>query len=122
MAGSMGLLPSASLGPGTPLFEPIHGSAPDLAGRGIANPTGAILDRGHDAGARAQPARAGPGRGEGVAATLREMRTPDIGGKARPPSSRGGVLRNLSWSRWSDGGRGAEPLTGPSEGPLRHIG
>lgn len=44
LAGSMGLLPSASLGDGrTGLYEPIHGSAPDIAGRGIANPLGAIL-------------------------------------------------------------------------------
>jgi 3-isopropylmalate dehydrogenase len=44
LAGSMGLLPSASLGAGLRgLFEPIHGSAPDIAGRGIANPYGAIL-------------------------------------------------------------------------------
>ncbi len=45
LAGSMGLLPSASLGaedtPG--LYEPIHGSAPDIAGKGVANPTGTIL-------------------------------------------------------------------------------
>ena len=44
LAGSMGLLPSASLGDGGPgLYEPIHGSAPDIAGKGIANPIGAIL-------------------------------------------------------------------------------
>ena len=44
LAGSMGLLPSASLGEGSAgLYEPIHGSAPDIAGRGIANPCGAIL-------------------------------------------------------------------------------
>jgi 3-isopropylmalate dehydrogenase len=44
LAGSLGLLPSASLGQGAPsLYEPIHGSAPDIAGRGIANPCGAIL-------------------------------------------------------------------------------
>jgi 3-isopropylmalate dehydrogenase len=45
LAGSMGLLPSASLGAGGRggLFEPIHGSAPDIAGRGIANPYAAIL-------------------------------------------------------------------------------
>ena len=45
LAGSLGLLPSASLGarPRGGLFEPIHGSAPDIAGRGIANPYGAIL-------------------------------------------------------------------------------
>ena len=44
LAGSLGLLPSASLGEGKlGLYEPIHGSAPDIAGKGIANPTGTIL-------------------------------------------------------------------------------
>lgn len=44
LSGSMGLLPSASLGSGGPgLYEPIHGSAPDIAGKGIANPMGTIL-------------------------------------------------------------------------------
>jgi 3-isopropylmalate dehydrogenase len=43
LGGSIGLLPSASLGDGTGLYEPIHGSAPDIAGMGIANPTGTIL-------------------------------------------------------------------------------
>lgn len=44
LAGSLGMLPSASLGAGTlGLYEPIHGSAPDIAGKGIANPYGTIL-------------------------------------------------------------------------------
>jgi len=44
LAGSMGMLPSASLGDaGAGLYEPIHGSAPDIAGKGIANPLGTIL-------------------------------------------------------------------------------
>jgi 3-isopropylmalate dehydrogenase len=44
LAGSLGLLPSASLGDGTRgLYEPIHGSAPDIAGQGIANPCGTLL-------------------------------------------------------------------------------
>lgn len=44
LAGSLGLLPSASLGEGKRgLYEPIHGSAPDIAGRGVANPIAAIL-------------------------------------------------------------------------------
>ncbi len=44
LEGSMGLLPSASLGDEKPgLYEPIHGSAPDIAGKGIANPIGTIL-------------------------------------------------------------------------------
>lgn len=44
LAGSLGMLPSASLGEGTfGLYEPVHGSAPDIAGQGKANPTGMIL-------------------------------------------------------------------------------
>ena len=44
LTGSLGLLPSASLGEGSlGVYEPIHGSAPDIAGRGIANPLGTIL-------------------------------------------------------------------------------
>ena len=44
LAGSMGMLPSASLGEARlGLYEPIHGSAPDIAGKGIANPVGTIL-------------------------------------------------------------------------------
>ena len=42
IVGSLGLLPSASIGEGPGLFEPVHGSAPDIAGRDIANPIGAI--------------------------------------------------------------------------------
>ena len=64
-SGSLGMLPSASLGPvdrygrRKALYEPVHGSAPDIAGKGIANPLGSILsvammlrltlDRRHDA-------------------------------------------------------------------------
>ena len=44
LAGSMGMLPSASIGEGVKgLYEPIHGSAPDIAGQGVANPCGMIL-------------------------------------------------------------------------------
>lgn len=43
VVGSLGLLGSASLGGSVDLYEPVHGSAPDIAGRGIANPVGAIL-------------------------------------------------------------------------------
>ncbi len=42
LAGSLGVLGSASLGGRTDLYEPVHGSAPDLAGRGVANPIGAF--------------------------------------------------------------------------------
>jgi 3-isopropylmalate dehydrogenase len=43
VVGSLGLLPSASVGGKVGLYEPIHGSAPDIAGQGVANPLGAIL-------------------------------------------------------------------------------
>ena len=59
LAGSMGMLPSASLGGSVGLYEPVHGTAPDIAGKGVANPIAAILsaamllryslDRGEDA-------------------------------------------------------------------------
>jgi 3-isopropylmalate dehydrogenase len=42
LSGSLGLLPSGSIGDGPGLFEPVHGSAPDIAGTGVANPIGAI--------------------------------------------------------------------------------
>jgi 3-isopropylmalate dehydrogenase len=61
LAGSLGLLPSASLGSGRRgIYEPIHGSAPDIAGQGIANPYGAILSVAlllrHSLGLRAEAA------------------------------------------------------------------
>lgn len=43
LTGSIGMLPSASLGEGHAIYEPVHGSAPDIAGEGKANPLGAIL-------------------------------------------------------------------------------
>ncbi|WP_417465764.1 3-isopropylmalate dehydrogenase [Kordiimonas sp.] len=79
LTGSLGMLPSASLGSGGPgLYEPVHGSAPDIAGQGIANPLAAILsfamalryslDMG-DAADKIEVA---------VASTLDEVRTGDI--------------------------------------------
>jgi 3-isopropylmalate dehydrogenase len=46
LAGSMGMLPSASLGGRVGLYEPVHGTAPDIAGQGVANPIAAILSAG----------------------------------------------------------------------------
>ncbi|MGO8756936.1 MAG: 3-isopropylmalate dehydrogenase [Terracidiphilus sp.] len=43
ITGSLGMLPSATIGGKVNLFEPVHGSAPDIAGKGLANPLGAIL-------------------------------------------------------------------------------
>src|SRR5206468_622112 len=42
-AGGLGLVPSGNFGDGWAYFEPVHGSAPDIAGRGIANPTATLL-------------------------------------------------------------------------------
>ena len=102
IAGSIGVLPSASLGGGPGLYEPIHGSAPDIAGRGIANPTGAILTVAMmlEHAFRRPRWRARSRRPR--CAALREVRTPDIGGHATTAEFTEAVLRHLSWSRWSN--------------------
>ena len=83
MTGGLGLAPSASLGDiGPGIFEPVHGSAPDIAGRGIANPaamlrsTALMLEHGlgRDDAARALEAA--------VESALRDAPTPDLGGRA----------------------------------------
>jgi 3-isopropylmalate dehydrogenase len=84
LAGSLGMLPSASVGDGGPgLYEPIHGSAPDIAGKGIANPCGTILSA-------AMMLRLSLGRAD-LAARIEAavhaaigsgVRTPDLGGSA----------------------------------------
>jgi 3-isopropylmalate dehydrogenase len=83
MTGGLGLAPSASLadaGPG--IFEPVHGSAPDIAGRGIANPAGMLRSTAlmleHGLGLSAE-ATALEGAVEGA---LRSTKTPDLGGRA----------------------------------------
>jgi tartrate dehydrogenase/decarboxylase/D-malate dehydrogenase len=85
LQGGMGMAASASLAPGsdtTPIFEPVHGSAPAIAGKGIANPVGAIwsaalmLDHLHEADSSKRVMDA-------IEATCREgPRTGDIGGDA----------------------------------------
>src|SRR5688572_20029366 len=83
LAGSMGMLPSASLGTDGPgLYEPIHGSAPDIAGKGIANPTGTILSSAmllrHSLGLEAEAAAIEKAVEETISAGCR---TADLGGK-----------------------------------------
>jgi 3-isopropylmalate dehydrogenase len=86
VCGSLGLLPSASLGYGAGLFEPVHGSAPDLAGKDVANPVGAILSAAmllsDGLGLRAEGAAV-------VAAVERTLaagiRTTDVPAAGRPP-------------------------------------
>jgi 3-isopropylmalate dehydrogenase len=81
LAGSLGMLPSASLGGERfGLFEPIHGSAPDIAGQGVANPMGMLLSTAmmlrHSLEMEAEAAAV-----EGAVATAlaRGFRTPDLG-------------------------------------------
>ena len=88
LAGSLGLLPSASLGDGRRgLYEPIHGSAPDIAGQGIANPFGTILSSAlllrHSLGLEAE-ARAIELAVQRVIAA--GVRTPDIAAAGQPAS------------------------------------
>jgi 3-isopropylmalate dehydrogenase len=94
VVGGIGLLASASLGDGPGIFEPVHGSAPDLAGRGVANPTGALLSGAalltHGLGrgrAIRRRARAGGRRGTARGAHRRSRRQ-RLDGELTAPSSR----------------------------------
>jgi 3-isopropylmalate dehydrogenase len=82
LVGGLGLLPSANIGPERGLFEPVHGSAPDIAGEGIANPAAAILTAALLAEFLGMEA-AGDRIRDAVETTLAEgPRTPDLGGDA----------------------------------------
>jgi tartrate dehydrogenase/decarboxylase/D-malate dehydrogenase len=86
LQGGLGMAPSANLRPsgGAPgLFEPVHGSAPDIAGRGIANPAGCILSAALLLAAQGLHAAA-DAVGRAVAAAIADprTRTPDLGGAA----------------------------------------
>jgi 3-isopropylmalate dehydrogenase len=97
LTGSIGMLPSASLGAGGPgLFEPVHGSAPDIAGSGRANPLAMF-------GSVAMMLRYGLGRDDEAAAIESALdraleaglRTPDLGGEATTEEATRAVLANL---------------------------
>jgi 3-isopropylmalate dehydrogenase len=97
LTGSIGMLPSASLGADRPgLFEPVHGSAPDIAGTGAANPlamlgTVAMMLR-HGIGMEAEAAAV-----ESAVDLALEggLRTPDLGGQATTEEATRAVLANL---------------------------
>jgi 3-isopropylmalate dehydrogenase len=98
LTGSLGMLPSAALGAaGTPgLYEPIHGSAPDIAGRGVANPCAAILSLAmalrHSLGRPDLAARVEAA----VEAALDDgARTPDLGGALTTAAMADAVLAHL---------------------------
>jgi 3-isopropylmalate dehydrogenase len=97
LTGSIGMLPSASVGSEGPgLFEPVHGSAPDIAGTGHANPLAMF-------GSVAMMLRYGLGRDREAAAIESGMdraleaglRTPDLGGEATTEEATRAVLANL---------------------------
>ena len=96
VTGGLGLAGSASLGDGGPgIFEPVHGSAPQIAGKGIANPAGMLRST-------ALMLRHGLGRADEAAAleravdaALAEAPTPDLGGSASTKDVGDTVLRSL---------------------------
>lgn len=95
LVGGLGLLPSANIGTENALFEPVHGSAPDIAGEGIANPAATILSTAmllehlgyEDAGSRVRAA---------VEETLEEgPHTPDLGGSAATEDVGSAIIERL---------------------------
>ncbi|HSN91336.1 MAG TPA: 3-isopropylmalate dehydrogenase [Anaeromyxobacteraceae bacterium] len=98
LAGSMGMLPSASIGAKGPgLYEPIHGSAPDIAGKGIANPLGTILSAAmllrHSLGLETEAAAVE----EAVSSAITDgCRTADLGGTISTRAMADEVLRRLA--------------------------
>ena len=89
LVGGLGMAPGANIGKDAAVFEAVHGSAPDIAGKGIANPLALLLAAGlmleHvGSGELARRLR------EAVGRTLREdaVRTPDLGGQASPATLR----------------------------------
>jgi 3-isopropylmalate dehydrogenase len=100
ITGSIGMLPSASLGsqdPPTPgMFEPVHGSAPDIAGQGSANPLAMFLSAAmllrHGLGLASEAAAVESGVERALEAGLR---TPDLGGDAGTAQASRSVLENI---------------------------
>jgi 3-isopropylmalate dehydrogenase len=99
LTGSIGLLPSASLGAeGDPgVFEPVHGTAPDIAGTGAANPLAMILSAAmmlrHGLGREDAAARVDSAVDRALAAGLR---TRDLGGTATTADATDAVLEELT--------------------------
>ncbi len=82
LVGGLGIAPSANLGNDHALFEPVHGSAPDIAGKGVANPTAAILSAAmmlEYLGEKAEAARIDAAVNKALSS---EVRTSELGGSA----------------------------------------
>ena len=82
LVGGLGIAPSANVGAGTPVFEPVHGSAPDIAGKGIANPVGALLSSAMMLETLGQSAAAGRLRQAVMDTLANGVSTVDLGGAA----------------------------------------
>ena len=95
LPGSLGLLPSASLGDKTPVFEPVHGSAPDIAGKGQANPAAAILSAGMLLTYALELPELGQRVEQAVETALKTAPTPDLGGTAGTEAFTEAVLKAL---------------------------
>ncbi len=97
LTGSIGMLPSASLsGDGPGMFEPVHGSAPDIAGTGMANPLAMFLSAAmllrHGLGLESEAAAVESAVEGALAAGLR---TPDLGGTAGTAQATKAVIAHL---------------------------
>jgi 3-isopropylmalate dehydrogenase len=114
LAGSLGVLPSASLGASGPgLYEPVHGSAPDIAGQGVANPLGAILSAAlllrHSLGLDEEAERIE----SAVAAALDDgLRTADLGDPGEPTASTAQMTSAVVDRLWEARRSDATPTTG----------
>lgn len=96
LIGGLGLAPSANVGAGRAgVFEPVHGSAPDIAGRGIANPLGAILSAALLLEHIGQPAAAARVQRAVVETINAGVTTPDLGGRATTAAATAAVCARL---------------------------
>jgi tartrate dehydrogenase/decarboxylase / D-malate dehydrogenase len=101
IVGGLGLAPSANINPSRAfpsMFEPVHGSAPDIMGKGIANPAAAILSAAMMLDWLGQPAAAEMIRRAVAAAVRRGETTPDLGGKLTTTQMTDRVLKHVDAS------------------------
>jgi len=96
LAGGLGLAPSGNIHPGkTSLFEPVHGSAPNIAGKGIANPLGSVLTSGMMLDFLGWKAEADSIRAAVRAALREDFVTPDLGGNKKTIEVGDGLVKFL---------------------------
>lgn len=96
LVGGLGVAASANLGTGTPVFEPVHGSAPDIAGKGIANPVGALLSSALMLVALGYTTAAGRLRRAVLDTLANGIYTADLGGSATTKQFTRAVIERLS--------------------------